>query len=137
MVNLYKYFELWNNIYEATSSKILLFTVLTLISVSAGTYFITKSVNDITDKKSLILAGLFTIGSSFSVFSVINVIPNYQNQIINDVKIEIKEKYNIKLTNKQITKLLIDQPAWANELSKKRIKSFYDTKIITISLRKF
>lgn len=50
MVNLYKYFELWNNIYEATGSKILLFTVLALISASAGTYFITKSVNDITDR---------------------------------------------------------------------------------------
>lgn len=122
MVNLYKYFELWNNIYEATSSKILLFTILILISASAGAYFITKSVNDIADKKSLILAGLCTIGLGFSVFSVINVISNYQNQIINDVKIEIKEKYNIKLTNKQIEKLLIDQPAWANELTKEDIK---------------
>lgn len=128
MVNLYKYFELWNNIYEATGSKTLLFTVLALISASAGTYFITKSVNDITDKKSLILAGLCTIGLGFSVFSVINVIPNYQNQIINDVKIEIKEKYNIKLTNKQIKKLLIDQPAWANELSKKELNHFMTQK---------
>lgn len=128
MVNLYKYFELWNNIYEATGSKILLFTVLALISASAGTYFITKSVNDITDKKSLILAGLCTIGLGFSVFSVINVIPNYQNQIINDVKIEIKEKYNIKLTNKQIKKLLINQPEWANELTKKELNHFMKQK---------
>lgn len=128
MVNLYKYFELWNNIYEATSSKILLFTILVLISASAGAYFITKSVNDIAVKKSLILAGLCTIGLGFSVFSVINVISNYQNQIINDVKIEIKEKYNIKLTNKQIKKLLIDQPAWANELSKKELNHFMTQK---------
>lgn len=128
MVNLYKYFELWNNIYEATGSKTLLFTVLALISASAGAYFITKSINDITDKKSLILAGLCTIGLGFSVFSVINVISNYQNQIINDVKIEIKEKYNIKLTNKQIKKLLIDQPAWANELSKKELNHFMTQK---------
>ena len=129
MVNLYKYFELWNNIYEETGSKILLFTILILISASAGTYFITKSVKDITDKKSLILAELCTIiGLGFSVFSVINVIPNYQNQIINDVKIEIKEKYNIKLTNKQIKKLLIDQPAWANELSKKELNHFMTQK---------
>lgn len=128
MVSLYKYFELWNNVYEATSSKILLFTVLALISASAGTYFITKSFNDITDEKSLILAGLCTIGLGFSVFSVINVIPNYKNQIINDVKIEIKEKYNIKLTNKQIKKLLIDQPAWANELSKKELNHFMTQK---------
>lgn len=68
------------------------------------------------------------IGLGFSVFSVINVIPNYQNQIINDVKIEIKEKYNIKLTNKQIKKLLIDQPAWANELSKKELNHFMTQK---------
>lgn len=128
MVNLYKYFELWNNIYEATSSKILLFTILVLISASAGAYFITKSVNDIAVKKSLILAGLCTISLGFSVFSVINVISNYQNQIINDVKIEIKEKYNIKLTNKQIKKLLIDQPAWANELSKKELNHFMTQK---------
>ena len=128
MVNLYKYFELWNNIYEATSSKILLFTILALINAYAGAYFITKAFDYVDENKSLILAGLFTIGSGFSVFSVINVIPNYQNQIINDVKIEIKEEFNINLTNKQIEKLLITQPEWANELSKKELNHFMTQK---------
>lgn len=128
MVNLYKYFELWNNIYEATSSKILLFTILALINAYAGAYFITKAFDYVDENKSLILAALCVIGLGFSVFSVITVIPNYKNKIINDVKIEIKEKYNIKLTNKQIEKILITQPEWANELTEKELNHFMTQK---------
>lgn len=128
MVNLYKYFELWNNIDEATSTKTLLFVVLILISASAGIYFLGKSLKNVTDDKSYILGILCVVILGFSTFSVINTRPKYKNQIINDVKIEIKEKYNIKLTNKQIEKLLIDQPEWANELTEKELNHFMTQK---------
>jgi len=128
MVNLYKYFELWNNIDKAIGPKTLLFVVLILISTSAGIYFSSRALKNINDKKSFVFGILCVVILGFSTFFGIKTRPNYKNQIINDVKIEIKEKFNINLTNKQIEKLVITQPEWANELTKKELKHFMTQK---------
>lgn len=122
MINLYKYFELWNNIDEATSTKTLLFVVLILISASAGIYFLGKSLKNITDDKSYILGMLCVIILGFSTFSVINTRPKYEKPIIKNAQTEIKKELNVDLTEKQIRKLLNEQPTWANQLTKDDIK---------------
>lgn len=126
MVNLYKYFELWNNIDEATSTKTLLFVVLVLISASAGIYFLGKSLKNVTDDKSYILGILCVVILGFSVFSVINTRPKYEKPIILNAQTEIKKELNVDLTEKQVRKILNNQPAWANQLTKEDIKKHLD-----------
>lgn len=92
MVNLYKYFELWNKIDEATSTKTLLFVVLILISASAGIYFLGKSLKNVTDNKSYILGILCVIILGFSTFYVINTRQKYEKPIIKNAQTEIKKR---------------------------------------------
>lgn len=122
MVNLYKYFELWNNINEAISTKTLLFVVLILISASAGIYFLGKSLKNITDDKSYILGMLCVIILGFSTFYVINTRQKYEKPIIKNAQTEIKKELDVGLSKKQIRKLLNEQPTWANQLTKEDIK---------------
>jgi len=64
---------------------------------------------------TLIISGFILFNKYFNPFTK-------EDRIVHDAQTEIKKELHVGLSEKQIRKLLNDQPVWANQLTKKEIE---------------
>ena len=124
------YFDKWNNVQIVESKDIGLFALIfiMLITATAILWAIIPEMNLIVSTKetifvyslgfigiTLIISGCILFNKYFNPFIK-------EDRIVHDAQTEIKKELDIDLSEKQIRKLLDEQPVWANQLTKEDIK---------------
>lgn len=124
------YFDKWNNVLFIESKDIGLFALMLIILIT-GIVFgcaiipelgLIMSVKDAIFVYFIVSISLTLIISSFILFNKYFNPFIKEDRIIHDAQTEIKKELDVELSEKQIRKILNDQPAWANQLTKEDIK---------------
>lgn len=130
MVNMLNYFEKWNNVLFIESKDIGLFALMLIILIT-GIVFgcaiipelgLIMSVKDAIFVYFIVFISLTLIISSFILFNKYFNPFIKEDRIIHDAQTEIKKELDVELSEKQIRKLLNEQPVWANQLTKSDIE---------------
>lgn len=124
------YFDKWNNVQIVESKDIGLFALMfiMLITGTAILWAIIPEMNLIVSTKDAIFVyffGFISLTLIIGCFILFNMYFNpfvKEDRIVHDAQTEIKKELDIDLSEKQIRKLLKDQPVWANQLTKEDIK---------------
>lgn len=130
MVNMLNYFNKWTNVQIVESKDIGLFALMfiMLITATAILWAIIPEMNLIVSTKDAIFVYFFGFISLTLIISCFILFNTYFNpfvkkdRIIHDAQTEIKKELDVDLSEKQIRKLLDEQPTWANQLTKDDIK---------------
>lgn len=124
------YFDKWNNVLFIESKDIGLFALMLIILITGTVilWAIIPEINLIMSIKDAIFVyfiGFIGITLMISSFILFNKYFNpfiKEDRIIHDAQTEIKKELDVELSEKQIRKLLDEQPVWANQLTKEDIK---------------
>ena len=130
MVNMLNYFDKWNNVLFIESKDIGLFALMLIILIT-GTVILWAIIPEIDlimsikDAVFVYFIGFIGITLMISGCILFNKYFNpfiKEDRIIHDAQTEIKKELDVGLSEKQIRKLLDEQPTWANQLTKDDIK---------------
>ena len=124
------YFDKWNNVLFIESKDIGLFALMLIILIT-GTVILWAIIPEIDlimsikDAVFVYFIGFIGITLMISGCILFNKYFNpfiKEDRIIHDAQTEIKKELDVGLSEKQIRKLLDEQPTWANQLTKDDIK---------------
>lgn len=128
------YFDKWNNVLFIESKDIGLFALM-LIMLITGTVSLCAIIPEIGSTMSIkdaifvYFIGFISLTLIIGSFILFNKYFNplvKEDRIVQDAKIEIKKELDVSLSEKQIVKLLKEQPVWANQLTKEDIEKHLD-----------
>lgn len=126
------YFEKWNNVLFIESKDIGLFALMLIILITGTALLwavipemdldLTMSLKETIFVYSLGFIGITLIISGCILFNKYFNPFIKENRIVHDAQTEIKKELDVGLSEKQIRKLLDEQPVWANQLTKSDIE---------------
>ena len=130
MVNMLNYFDKWNNVLFIESKDIGLFALMLIILITGTVilWAIIPEIDLIMSIKDAVFVYFIVFISLTLMISGCILFNKYFNpfikedRIVHDAQTEIKKELDVGLSEKQIRKLLDEQPTWANQLTKDDIK---------------
>ena len=134
MVNMLNYFDKWNNVLFIESKDIGLFALMLIILITGTVilWAIIPEIDLIMSIKDAVFVYFIVFISLTLMISGCILFNKYFNpfikedRIVHDAQTEIKKELDVDLSEKQIRKLLNEQPTWANQLTKDDIKKHID-----------
>ena len=128
------YFDKWNNVLFIESKDIGLFALMLIILITGTVilWAIIPEIDLIMSIKDAVFVYFIVFISLTLMISGCILFNKYFNpfikedRIVHDAQTEIKKELDVDLSEKQIRKLLNEQPTWANQLTKDDIKKHID-----------
>ena len=124
------YFDKWNNVLFIESKDIGLFALMLIILITGTVilWAIIPEIDLIMSIKDAVFVYFIVFISLTLMISGCILFNKYFNpfikedRIVHDAQTEIKKELDVGLSEKQIRKLLDEQPTWANQLTKDDIE---------------